>query len=74
MAKIIQIEVPDWVDEEEIRKLVSSYVTKESKSLTKDEYIKLLNINLDEIVEYRPEDEVKTLSETREKARERIQW
>jgi len=74
MAKVIQIEVPDWVEEEEIRKLISSYVMKELKSLTKDEYIKLLNINLDEIVEYCPEDEVKTLSETREKARERIQW
>ncbi len=74
MVKIIQIEVPDWVDVEEIKTLVTDYILKKSKSLTKDEYTKLMNVNLDEIVEYSLEEEIKTLSETREKAKERLQW
>ncbi len=74
MVKIIQIEVPDWVDVEEIKTLVTDYILKKSKSLTKDEYTKLMNVNLDEIVEYSLEEEIKILSETREKAKERLQW
>jgi len=75
MGKIIQIEVPDWVDEKEIKTLIDNYIeSKLPDKVTREEYIKLANINLEEIVEYPTEKELEFLKEMREKEKKRVQW
>ncbi len=74
MGKIIQIEVPDWVDEEEIIGIVKNYLEEKlPDSVTKEEFIRNSKINLEDIVEFSPENELKTLEELRRKAKERCQ-
>ena len=75
MGKVIQIEVPDWVDEKEVKDIVERYVElKLPENATREEYISFTNINLEEIVEFSPDEESKILKELRDKARERCQF
>ncbi len=75
MTKQIIIEVPDWVDEKEIKDIVERYVElKLPESATREEYISLANVDLEEIVEFSPDEEFKILKELRDKARERCQF
>ena len=75
MGKVIQIEVPDWIDEKEVKDIVERYVElKLPESATRDEYISLANVDLEEIVEFSPDEEFKILKELRDKARERCQF
>ena len=75
MGKIIRIEVPDWVDEKEIKDVVERYVElKLPDSVTREEYISFANVKLEEIVEFSPDEEFKILKELREKAKRRCQF
>jgi len=74
MGKIIQIEVPDWVDEEDIKKIVKSYLEENlSDSVTKEEFARNSGINPEEIVEFSTEKELKILEELRKEAKKRCQ-
>jgi len=75
MPKQIVIEVPDWINEREIRDIVERYVElKLPDSVTKEEYIDLLKIDVDEIVEFPLDEELKTLKKLREKAKDGCQF
>ncbi len=75
MGKIIQIEVPEWVDEKDVKEVVKRYIElKLSNGLTKEEYIDFVKIDVDEIVEYDLEEESKILEELRKKAKERCRF
>ncbi len=72
MEKIIRIEVPDRVDEKDVKDLVERYVElKLPDSITREKYISLANVKLEEIVEFSPDEEFKILKELREKAKKR---
>jgi len=68
MPKQIVVEVPDWINEREIKEL------KLPDSATKEEYIEFLKVDVDEIVEYSLDKESKILKELRKKAKERCQF
>jgi len=73
MAKTISINIPDWMDEKEIMEIIEKYIElKLPDSVTRQEYIKFMKINLEEIVELN--EEIKILKKLREKAKERCQF
>ena len=75
MPKQIVVEVPDWINEKEIRDIVERYIElKLPDSATKEEYIEFLKVDVDEIVEYPLDKESKILKELRKKAKERCQF
>ena len=71
--KQIIIEVPDWVDHNEIKNLVRRYIEeKADKGLTLEEFKKIYGIEEEEMVEYSLEEELEFLRRMREKEKKRI--
>jgi len=53
MAKQIMIEVPEWVDERRIKELIEKYLELNfPDKLSREEYLKLMNINPKDIVKF----------------------
>jgi len=74
MAKQVVIEIPDWVDEGKIKDMVERYIEFNlPDSVTKEGYTELANVNVEEIVEFPLERELKNIDELRKKAKERCQ-
>ena len=72
MKRII-IEVPDWVDHNEIKNLVRRYIEeKADKGLTLEEFKKIYGIEEEEMVEYSLEEELEFLRRMREKEKRRV--
>ncbi len=73
MGKIIQIEVPEWVDERMIKKAVSRIIEEISskKEMTIEELRKAIGVKPEELVD---ELEIIDVEELREKEKERIKW
>ncbi len=75
MGKVIQIQIPEWIDEKEIERVIEVYLeTKLSDKVSREEYLKLVNVSEEEIVEFDYDTEIKTLEKLREKARKRCQF
>ena len=73
MNKVLIIEVPDWVDDNEIRSLVRRYIEdKVDKGLTLEEFKKIYKIKEEEIVERSLEEELEFLRQMREKEKRRL--
>jgi len=78
MAKVISVVVPEWVDEEEIRSLVTNYIEKKilgfSNSVDRITYLKLLELMgiSEEDVEFELEKELEFLRRIRKKDKERV--
>jgi len=72
MAKQIVIEVPDWVDEKQIKELVEKYLELNfPDKLSREEYLRLININPKDIVKFDIEKEIKIVKKLRKKSNER---
>jgi len=77
MAKIVSVVVPDWIDEEEIKTLVMSYIERKilglSGSVDRKTYLKLLDLMRvsEEDVEFELEKELELLKNMRRKDKER---
>jgi len=75
MLKQIVMKVPYWVDEQDVKDLVESYIEmKLPDSASREEYIDFLEINVDDIVEYPIAEEAKILKTLRQKAKKRCQY
>jgi len=73
LNKVLIIEVPDWVDDNEIRSLVRRYIEdKVDKGLTLEEFKKIYKIKEEEIVERSLEEELEFLRQMREKEKRRL--
>ena len=78
MAKVVSVIVPDWVDEEEIKALVISYIERKilglSGSVDRKTYLKLLDLMRvsEEDVEFELEKELEFLRNIRKKDKERV--
>ena len=72
MAKQIVIEVPDWVDEKQIKDLIEKYLELNfPDKLSREEYLRLININPKDIVKFDIEKEIKIVKKLRKKSNER---
>ncbi len=72
MGKIIQIEVPDWIDDNEIRRRIEKIIaTMYKRGTPVKELRKILRICDDELSE---ELETYDVEEFRNKERERLKW
>ena len=70
--KQIIIEVPDWVDYNEIKSLVRRYIEERAdKGLTLEEFKKIYEIE-EEVVEYSLEEELEFLRRMRKKEKRRV--
>ncbi|MGC8932336.1 MAG: hypothetical protein ACP5KE_06075 [Candidatus Methanodesulfokora sp.] len=75
MPKQIAIEVPDWIDEKDIRDVIEKYIEmKLPSSATREEYINFLKVDINEIVEYSIDRESEIVKEMREKSRGRCRF
>lgn len=75
VPKRIAIEIPDWIDERDVRDLIEKYIEMRlPDSATREEYISFLKVNIDEIVEYDINRESEILKELRRKAEERCRF
>ncbi len=78
MGKIVQIEVPNWVNENDLKKMILEKIVEEIKKDYVD--IKFYNLYLSlkfpksENVEFDFDEELKKLKEMREKEKERVKW
>ncbi|RLI77004.1 hypothetical protein DRP05_11430 [Archaeoglobales archaeon] len=78
MGKIIQIEVPNWVDENDLKKLILEKIVEEMRK----DYVDMRFYNLylslkfpkSENVEFDLDEELKILKKMREKEKERVRW
>ena len=71
--KQIIIEVPDWVDYNEIKSLVRRYIEERAdKDLTLEEFKKIYETKEEEMVEYSLEEELEFLRRIREKEKRRV--
>ncbi len=81
MGKIIQIEVPDWVDEEFVNKLKDMLIEK-LKELIREDYVDIKIYNLyftlkfpeAKNVDFDLNEELERLKKMREKEKERVKW
>jgi len=72
MAKQIVLEVPDWIDEKRIKELIEKYLELNFlDKLSREEYLKLMNINPKDIVKFDIDKEFKILKKLRKKSKER---
>jgi len=72
MTKRIIIEVPEWIDEKRIKKLVEKYLELNFlDKLSREEYLKLMNINPKDIIKFDIEKEIKIVKKLRKKSNER---
>jgi len=78
MAKVVSVVVPDWVDEDEIKTLVMSYIERKilglSGSVDRNTYLKLLDLMRvsEKDVEFELEKELELLKNMRKKDKERV--
>ena len=81
MGKVIQIEVPDWVDEELANKLKDMLIEK-LKELIREDYVDIKIYNLyftlkfpeAKNVDFDLDKELEHLKKMREKEKERVKW
>jgi len=73
MSKQIIIDVPEWVDEEKLRKAIIQAISQAiySKELSIEEVRKMLRIKPEDLTE---ELEVEEVEELRKKEKERLKW
>ena len=71
MGKVIQIEVPDWVDEEKLRSAIVQAISCATKELPIEEVRKILGIRLEDLTE---ELEVEDIEKLREREKDRLKW
>jgi len=65
----------NWVDEKSLKELIKNYVRSTfPDSLTKEEYLNYMGINVEDLVEFPMETELRFLNETRKKAEKRCQY
>jgi len=75
MPKRVVVEVPDWVDERDVRSVVEKYVELMlPDSVSREEYVKLSGVRVEDIIELPMDEELKALRKLREKAKERCQF
>lgn len=75
MAKQVIIEVPDWIDEKRIKELIEKYLELNfPDKLSREEYLKLMNINPNDIVKFDIDKEFKILKKLRKKSKGRCQF
>ena len=71
MTKQIVIEVPDWVDEEKLRKAIVQAISQATKELSIEEVRKILGIRPEDLTE---ELEVENIEKLREREKDRLKW
>ena len=71
MGKVIQIEVPDWVDEEKLRSAIVQAISQTTKELPIEEVRKILEIRPEDLTE---ELEVENIEKLREREKDRLKW
>ena len=71
MGKVIQIEVPDWVDEEKLRNAIVQAISQTTKELPIEEVRKILEIRPEDLTE---ELEVENIEKLREREKDRLKW
>ncbi len=71
MGKVIQIEVPDWVDEEKLRNAIVQAISQTTKELPIEEVRKILGIRQEDLTE---ELEVENVEKLREREKDRLKW
>ena len=75
MPKQLIIEVPDWIDEKKLKDFIDRYVEYNlPNGVTREEYVEFAKINVDDIVEFSFDEELRKLDELRRKAKERCQF
>ena len=70
MVKTITIQIPDWVDEEKLRKAIIQALSQVTKELPIEEVRKMLGVKPEDLTE---ELEVEDLK-LREKEKRRLKW
>ena len=71
MTKQIVIEIPDWVDEEKLRKAIVQAISLATRELSIEEVRKILGIGPEDLTE---ELEVENIEELREREKDRLKW
>ena len=71
MGKVIQIEVPNWVDEEKLRNAIVQAISHATKELPIEEVRKILGIRQEDLTE---ELEVENVEKLREREKDRLKW
>jgi DNA-binding transcriptional regulator YiaG len=71
MVKTITIQIPDWMDEEKLRKAILQAVSQATKELSIEEVRKMLGIKPEDLTE---ELEVEDVEELRKREKGRLKW
>jgi len=71
MVKTITIQIPDWMDEEKLRKAILQAVSQATKELSIEEVRKMLGIKSEDLTE---ELEVEDVEELRKREKGRLKW
>jgi len=71
MAKTITIQIPDWMDEEKLRKAIIQAISEATKELSIEEVRKMLGIKPEDLTE---ELEVEDVEKLREREKGRLKW
>jgi len=71
MAKEMVIEIPDWVDEKKLRKVLAQAISQATREISVREIRKMLNIKPKDLKE---EIETIDVNKLRRKEKKRIEW
>ncbi len=71
MTKTITIQIPDWMDEEKLRKAIIQAISKATKELSIEEVREMLGIKPEDLTE---ELEVEDVEKLREREKSRLKW
>ncbi len=71
MGKIIRIEVPDWVDEEKLRKAIVQAIFIITEEISFKEMRKISNIKSEDLTE---DLEVENVEKLRKREKDRVKW
>jgi len=71
MVKTITIQIPDWMDEEKLRKAIIQAISQATKELSIEEVRKMLGIKPEDLTE---ELEVENVEKLREREKGRLKW
>lgn len=71
MVKTITIQIPDWMDEEKLRKAIIQAISLVTKELSIEEVRKMLGIQPEDLTE---ELEVENVEKIREREKSRLKW
>ena len=71
MVKTITIQIPDWMDEEKLRKAIIQAISLVTKELSIEEVRKMLGIQPEDLTE---ELEVENVEKIREREKGRLKW